>query len=375
LSHPEQINLIAKACSMKRVLLLTDIDFWRRGAGHRMRILELVKYIATYSQLSIIYIGAPHEINVEEFNREFNCNLIILTSNRINNARKYGKLLEHFLRFNHFDVCIVEYIHLSFYLHYFPYPIIKILDLHDIMTDRDESFRKFNYETATYGLTKGQEYQLYKMYDYIMVLCKPDFYNLLAILPAEKLLLCPHPVAVSPRRIRPKASCIGFVASEYLPNKDAIQHFCRECWPLVSPKYDVHLNIYGKVTSTLDEVTETSYIHLKGWLNSIEEIYDETDIIINPVRIGAGLKIKNIEALAYGLPLITTSHGARGLEKGRNEAFVTADNCEDFSNSLIQLIQNFELREKLGRKAHKFVLQEFSQGKCFKPLIRKINSN
>ena len=358
----------------KRVFLLTDIDFWRGGAGHRVRILELVKFISIHAELSIIYVGVAHELNLEKFEHDFNSKLILLTKKRTVDANRSGELLKELLTSHRFDVGIFEYIHMSFYLQYIPYTIVKMLDLHDIAADRYESFKKLHYEEATYGISEELEYKIFEMYDYVLVLCKPDLARLLPILSPDKLLLCPHPVSVSPKQIRPKVNCIGFVASEYITNKDAIQYFCRECWPMISSVHDVHLNVYGKVASVLDEVSETAYIHVRGWVDSTEEIYNETDIIINPVRMGAGLKIKNIEALANGLPLITTAHGARGLEMGIDEAFLVADNSEDFANGVLRLIRSVDLREKLGRNAARFITQEFSREGCFGTLISKINS-
>jgi len=66
--------------------------------------------------------------------------------------------------------------------------------------------------------------------------------------------------------------------------------------------------------------------------------------IINPIRFGAGLKIKNVEALAHGLPLVTTTHGSRGIEAGVNNAFLYGDEAGEFIQAMASNIESVKLR-------------------------------
>jgi len=85
------------------------------------------------------------------------------------------------------------------------------------------------------------------------------------------------------------------------------------------------------------------------------------------------LKIKNIEALAHGLPLVTTTHGARGIEPGIHKAFLVADDAEGFIQSIGSLIKKATIRKKLRKNAHQFIRDRFSTEQCFNPLINVIN--
>ncbi|NRB47195.1 MAG: glycosyltransferase family 4 protein [Saprospiraceae bacterium] len=58
-----------------------------------------------------------------------------------------------------------------------------------------------------------------------------------------------------------------------------------------------------------------------GYVPNLQSIFNDIDIMINPVQMGAGLKIKSVEAMANGLPLVTTTHSATGLMKAKGKGF------------------------------------------------------
>lgn len=181
----------------------------------------------------------------------------------------------------------------------------------------------------------------------------------------------PHPVDCRPAALRAAASCIVYIASEYSPNVDAIRHFLAECWPEIQSKHSVTMNIYGNVCQHLETV---SGVCLKGFVPDLTTVYAEADIVINPVRFGAGLKIKNLEALGSGLPLVTTSHGARGLEEGAGTAFLTADSPKDFARAVSELLSDAAMRRRLGSEALQLVRKQFSADTCFQPLLDALYS-
>ena len=94
-----------------------------------------------------------------------------------------------------------------------------------------------------------------------------------------------------------------------------------------------------------------------GQVEALEEAYALSDVIINPVYFGTGLKIKSIEALGYAKPLVTTPIGAEGLEAGANEAFLIADTADEFAQSIIEVFSDDQLREDLSNNAYDFAKQ------------------
>ncbi len=109
-----------------------------------------------------------------------------------------------------------------------------------------------------------------------------------------------------------------------------------------------------------------------GFVDDLGAVYRDTDIAINPVRFGAGLKIKTVEALASGLPLVTTAEGARGLGQFAGEAFLVADEPAEFGSHLGALLASVEQRSALADAAWRVAREHFTPKACFDPLLQRI---
>jgi len=359
---------------MKKVLLITDVNFWEKSSGNRTRIHGLISFLSGYVMLTVVNTGpAPQQIETV-LGQQFNAEFLVLEKNNYLSSNGYGRRLRKLLKGREFDTVIIEYIHSSYFLNFLEFDAQIILDAHDIVSDRADDFEKFNYKGALYEMDRADEIEVFNVYDYVMAICKPDYDRISSFIGNEQTLLCPHSVTWYPSKIRERAKNIVFVASAYLPNKDGIEWFITNCWPLIYPSHDVHLTICGTVSSVID-VSDKDGITYRGFIPDTEEIYRHADLIINPVRFGAGLKIKNIEALAYRLPLVTTSHGARGLEDAVGQALFVADETRDMAEAIASLITNYSLRLELSENACRFISAHFSPGQCFLPLLNAINAH
>jgi glycosyltransferase involved in cell wall biosynthesis len=152
-------------------------------------------------------------------------------------------------------------------------------------------------------------------------------------------------------------------------NVDAINWFVGEVW-LTGLADRFVLSVYGSVCDGL--TTRVPGVRLCGGIANIENVYSDADIAINPVRFGSGLKIKNIEALAFGVPLVTTSVGAEGLEEGEGTFFLCGDSPDDFKRQLSRLVDT-ETRRSFSEKALAFVDQNLTPEACFGPIKSAID--
>ncbi|RFZ85214.1 glycosyltransferase [Mucilaginibacter terrenus] len=351
---------------MKKLLLITDVDFWNGGAGHRVRIGALVSYLGDNTELYIAYIGIVSPMETPRI-AELKATVIILDNEDILSPMKYGEKLAEKTKDIRLDAVIIEYIHLSYMLNFVNEDVTMLLDMHDIVSDRTEAFHKFNYGGIIHEMSAEDEFGIMDVYDHVMVLCEPDRKKLYDIIPG-KVILCPHPNLVHRRLVRPKVNTITYIASEYLPNVDAIIHFMETAWPLVSAEKNIELHIYGNVCHPLMGRELPARVFLKGYAADINKVYDNADIIINPVRFGAGMKIKTLEALASTVPLVTTAHGARGLEQLAGKGLIIVDNTEDFAFEIQRLINDCLIRQRLVAEAGDFIEQNYGPEKCFAPL-------
>jgi glycosyltransferase involved in cell wall biosynthesis len=100
------------------------------------------------------------------------------------------------------------------------------------------------------------------------------------------------------------------------PNWDAVLYLKKEIWPLIRkqlPQAEVH--IYGAYPSqkVLDLHNEKEGFIVKGRANSLDEVYNQTRVFLAPLRFGAGIKGKLMEAMLRGVPSVTTSVGAESM--------------------------------------------------------------
>jgi glycosyltransferase involved in cell wall biosynthesis len=91
-----------------------------------------------------------------------------------------------------------------------------------------------------------------------------------------------------------------------------------------------------------------------GAVENKKLLYKRASLVVNPMLFGTGIKIKNVESLGYGMPLITTPVGAEGLEERANIAFLVAQNAEDFAQKVIITLSDKELRSNLSQLAFQF---------------------
>ena len=98
-----------------------------------------------------------------------------------------------------------------------------------------------------------------------------------------------------------------FIGNEHQPNVRAVEQICRIA-PTVK---NVDFLIVGTVCNSLTDTPPN--VHLLGFVEDLEEVYAMADVGLNPIVSGGGSNVKMVEYLSYGLPVITTAFGARGL--------------------------------------------------------------
>jgi glycosyltransferase involved in cell wall biosynthesis len=303
-----------------------------------------------------------------EIDVEFACPTATLT------FQEYAEKFRSFIERRSFDIALVEYIELSEILEHLPAHTITVLDTHDLVFARIKSFEENKLSYDGIALSEQEELEIYECYDYVILIQKNDFDCIAEKMDARRLLLIPHPAHLKKKGIREKVSHIGYMASPYSPNVDALKWFIDEIWDQLLRKYDLTLNIYGNIKYTFPEslLLNNKNIIFHGFVDDLEKIYEHSDVIINPIRCGAGLKIKNVEALGYGLPLITTTHGSSGMEEAASTAFLVANDPCEYLGAFDAIVGNYELRKQLAENAFQYANAHFSYEACYKDLLRII---
>ena len=353
------------------VVIVTDVDFWYLGAGHRQRIRALAAFLSRHTALTMIILRPVSDPELELLRAlALNIRYVILAAEGDTGPARYRRRLGAFLANNPCDVCIIEYLYLSYLRDVIPAGVKVMLDTHDIISDRSHSFRQYQAPHHEPDMTPEQEYAVFARFDAVILITEHDYRKIRRVLGDHRSVLAPHPVHLPRQAIRPTVGTIGYLASEYLPNVDAIAWFVNNVWPGLRGG-GVQLDIYGNVCRKLRNGGVPG-LNLRGFVASHAAVYAGIDIVINPVRFGAGLKIKNVEALGSGLPLVTSSHGARGFPGAAGHAFLVADTPEEYLSQLKLLIRDHDYRSSLADAACRYAQACFSPETCFSSLLAEI---
>ena len=129
------------------------------------------------------------------------------------------------------------------------------------------------------------------------------------------------------------------------------------------------LHIVGEVGPALGLQSGAGVV-VHGRADDLESHYAAADLCINPVRHGGGLKIKTVEALAHGRPLVATSHGVRSLESHAGEAFLVADDGAAFAAAIERLIDDSDEAARLAQAGAALAAARFGADACYGPLVR-----
>lgn len=145
------------------------------------------------------------------------------------------------------------------------------------------------------------------------------------------------------------------------PNVDAVLYFCREVLPLIKQAApDVRLSIVG--SSPPEEVRKLAREDVKvlGFVPDIIPLLNASTVSIAPLRYGGGLKGKIGEAMAHGLPVVTTSVGIEGFGVTPGDNILVGDTPELFAKAVVELIRDKGLYERIRKAAWVFVNERYS---------------
>lgn len=171
--------------------------------------------------------------------------------------------------------------------------------------------------------------------------------------------------------------CLVFNGSlTYDANYDAMAWFLTEVYPLLrAARPEVSLTITGSFDKVdLANLPLDESIRLTGYVNDVRGHVAQAMIAIAPIRQGGGTRIKILEAMALGTPVVATTKGAEGLDALDGEHLLLADTPECFASAVIDLIGNADERARLARNARHLVEMRYDWhaiGEQFVKLVEK----
>ncbi len=215
---------------------------------------------------------------------------------------------------------------------------------------------------------KGAAYEkrVSRAADAHIVVSEVDRGELLALLPEiDQVEVIGNGIDLDTFRVdgvtRQRNSIIFTGLPRYIANMDGLRYFHREILPLIKPKLpEFVLRVTGDISDqTVDDLTANGSIVFTGHLDDIKPAVASSWVSVVPIRIGSGTRLKILEAMALGTPVVSTTIGAEGLETTHQKDILIADTPSAFAEHLIRLCRDTDLWQTLSENGRRLVEQKY----------------
>jgi glycosyltransferase involved in cell wall biosynthesis len=280
------------------------------------------------------------------------------------------------VRGNPYDVVVSEYSMVAQYLYRNPdlEGIKRVMSVHECYyLARRKAFKVQGFSreglSALFNMKglKKFEFDMYASADRVLTLTPEGRAELLDIRPGLDISVVPHGVDVDyfqPPRDRSREQAVMFLGNyPHDPNRDAVLYFHSKIWPLVKEKVpEACFYVVGKdPTPDLRELARTDpSIVVTGTVDDVRPYFERSVAFVNPVRIGGGFRGKILEAMAMGMPIVTTSLGAEGVDAEDGRDMLFADEPASFAEAVVSLLEDNSKCERLGERARSLAVERFS---------------
>jgi glycosyltransferase involved in cell wall biosynthesis len=152
-----------------------------------------------------------------------------------------------------------------------------------------------------------------------------------------------------------------FVGSmDYHANIDAVSWFVRDIWPEFAGKYpDLKFVIVGRDPAPEVRNLQSDRILVTGTVEDVRPYYAAAQAVIVPLRVGSGTRLKILEAMAAGVPIVSTRLGAEGIDVAHDVELLIADSGPELTSAIDDLFSSPELRDRLVQAARERVKSRY----------------
>jgi len=277
--------------------------------------------------------------------------------------------LSRALKERHFDSIIAEYSMMGQYIEanrsLIPTDTVAIISMHECYTKAFE-LRAKKGEDISEDIIKelfNYEFKMYDTADKILTLTGEGANILINYAPnlKNKIRVVPHGVDTAfytpPKKQFQERSTkkILYLGNfQHYPNVDAVKNFINHCWDRILqevPDATFYAIGFNPPQELLDLGSDNVIVQEGGDNDNVRRFYRNSDVFVAPIELGTGFRGKLLEAKACGLPAVATRLATFGMNPVNGKDMFVADDYNVFSEYVIMLLKDAELRKKIGMNA------------------------
>ena len=255
---------------------------------------------------------------------------------------------------------------------------MSVLDLHNVESDLVASYAHTRRGLRA-ALLRGEAAALGRMerrtigeFDHVVVVSEKEKSRLPA--GARSVLVCPN--GKDPSAVLPDApdATVAFVATMgWAPNVDAAVWLGREIWPKVLARVPhAHLLLVGQDPAPSVLALAGDHVEVTGTVADVTPYLARSRVVLAPLRAGGGTRLKILEALDAGRPVVATSVGCEGMEDLVGRGVVVADTAVGLADAIVGLLVEPARASGLGRAGHDAVASEHTWDVALAPLLEAV---
>jgi glycosyltransferase involved in cell wall biosynthesis len=266
------------------------------------------------------------------------------------------------------EFVLIDTIFLSAFRSCLPLGTRSLIITHDVFHQRYASFASRNIK-VTPLVTAATERDALKDFDNIIAITDEDASVFVSMVPNAKIVTFPapvNPVAKTGNATRRGDGNILFIGSKSSHNVDGLLWFLEEIWPGVKQRHpSATLDVVGSVC----EEISGQYIGINKHhvVKDIAQVAQHAAFAINPIKSGSGLKIKMLDYLAHGLPIVTSPVGVQGFLRNGSEPFVVCNDAASFCETVDLLLREPDTVRAMSQRCAEYATQ-FSRRSLFDKL-------
>jgi len=350
----------------QKIAVLCPISL-NNHAGNVTRIRRLVSKLSEVAEVHLVSLGkdetqpygldckAFHYVRSKRFPEYRNPVEVIRRKLRTELCNRWGvrkgidfwfdeswrPQLQRLSELHNYDIIIAEYVFSSKGLASFP-NALKVIDCHDIF------FRRIAFEDTLnsqwfHCQSATAEARGWNRADIVLGIQENESRIIRNLVPTKEVLTLGHPLHFETIYDPTIDDRIGIVASETVSNVTGILQYINGPFKKIvelSPR--AQLIIAGSVCR---QIPDSLNVQKLGTVQCLKDFYTQISFAINPVSNGTGLKIKTVEAIEYGCPILSSDVGLDGLEGLKCQGVVECRSCGDWVEESIKLLSSQSLRQ------------------------------